>query len=846
MKKKLAKIIGSILLSSMVLVSVCPLSALASEEPVTETGEVTIVAEALTEEQTESIAVAESEPIVTGGQTLAEITATDPDVQIVENTDPEDEEKAEKENNQKQEEQAVEEAVPEEVKQDASEELQDTDPGKETKEVKASSPVLMAAAETKSETRIDLNITNNTGMFNAVTAYVETKDGKTVLVMALNGTGYHYLFLGTYEEASAVGYDPSAWIEGITDENGKLAFRIPLEDGRTFYPLVAISQTYLENYLKDRNTLERSFFPRQAVVDMDAKTLVTGDYEFSQTLTVEKGEDVPEITEASLETVGGPNSNNYKADLSILFESDLFDKAFVGTAEAAAKATKTIEVKEKTLLIPVRWVKTFGKPETMETLLDEPFITALHSILDDTWYEWKFDVDEEKSILTIGEPTEEDKEREEEKADDESDPSPDDGKQDDQSQEEDPLNGGTAAVDNSTSLPDGTYTPDSFSFSGGTGRVNITCPQVTITNGQAYATIVFGSSKYGYVKASGGTYYPTVTNGTSVFSIPVELNKNNTIIGMTTAMSAAHEITYSIFVYIAAAEGKETADSVNNNTIGEENRFDETAPSIMGLSGGEEIPLEHAEYLKLFRYDDGITLIEIDRTTGTVLDPEQLSKDTAKETKDDSDSDQQSTIGINDEEGTQADIKTDADYRMDLYQADVVKYLVVPEDVEIPAGLDKKAIIIRLPKESVYVSSENAAAMMENLGLLDRIKTTGVTEETCTNEALKTALKEEKIISVGTIDALDYTELIKAKTDFVIGTEEELLPKEAAKDKKAADYQEQYTKVSERMALLDVPLLIVRAADEKDPLGSLEWLKLIGILFDKEAEADALIKKGVQ
>ena len=87
MKKKLAKIIGSILLSSMVLVSVCPLSALASEEPVTETGEVTIVAEALTEEQTESIAVAESEPIVSGGQTLAEITATDPDVQIVENTD---------------------------------------------------------------------------------------------------------------------------------------------------------------------------------------------------------------------------------------------------------------------------------------------------------------------------------------------------------------------------------------------------------------------------------------------------------------------------------------------------------------------------------------------------------------------------------------------------------------------------------------------------------------------------------------------------------------------------------------------------------------------------------------
>ncbi|MBO4835191.1 MAG: hypothetical protein J5483_03680, partial [Lachnospiraceae bacterium] len=657
-----------------------------------------------------------------------------------------------------------------------------------------------------------------------------------------------YLFLGTYEEASAVGYDLSAWIEGIEDENGKLAFRIPLEDGRTYYPLVAISQSYLQSYLEGKNKIERSFFPRQAVVDLEKKTLVTGDYEFSQPLTVENNEEMLEITEASLETVGGPNSNSYKADLSIKFDKDFFDKAFVGTAEAAAKAAKTIEVKEKTLLIPVRWVKTFGKPETMETLLDEPFITALHSVQDDTWYEWKFNVDEEKSILTIGEPSEEDKEKEKEKeeASGGSENDPAGGNQDDPGQEEDPLNGGTAAVDNSTSLPDGVYTPDSFSFSGGTGRVNITCPQVTITNGQAYATIVFDSSKYGYVKASGGTYYPTVTGDTSVFSIPVELNKNNTIIGMTTAMSAAHEITYSIFVYIAAADGKEAEDSVKGDTIGAENQFDETAPSIMGLSGGEEIELEHAKFLKLFRYDDGIILVEIDRTTGTVLDPERLAKETAEESKNDSGTDQQASVEINDEEGAQADIKTDADYRMDLYQADVVKYLIVPENVEIPAGLDKKAIIIRLPKESVYVSSESAAAMLDNMGLLDKIKTTGVTEDACTNEALKTALKEGKVVSVGTIDALDYTKLITAKSDLVIGTEEELLPKEAENDKNAEDYQEQYTKVSERMALLDIPMLLIRSADEKDPLGSLEWLKLIGILFDKEAEADALIKKGVQ
>ena len=45
-------------------------------------------------------------------------------------------------------------------------------------------------------------------------------------------------------------------------------------------------------------------------------------------------------------------------------------------------------------------------------------------------------------------------------------------------------------------------------------------------------------------------------------------------------------------------------------------------------------------------------------------------------------------------------------------------------------------------------------------------------------------------------------------------------------------------------ALLDIPLIIDRSADETDTKGQLEWLKLYGILFGKETEADALIAKG--
>ena len=65
----------------------------------------------------------------------------------------------------------------------------------------------------------------------------------------------------------------------------------------------------------------------------------------------------------------------------------------------------------------------------------------------------------------------------------------------------------TRAVNASTTLKDGVYTPDSFSWSGGSGRLAyIRCDKITVTNGKAYATIVFGSSSYDQLKANGRIY----------------------------------------------------------------------------------------------------------------------------------------------------------------------------------------------------------------------------------------------------------------------------------------------------------------------------------------------------
>ena len=82
---------------------------------------------------------------------------------------------------------------------------------------------------------------------------------------------------------------------------------------------------------------------------------------------------------------------------------------------------------------------------------------------------------------------------------------------------------------------------------------------------------------------------------------------------MTTKMSTAHEISYSIFIYLSAA-AKADGTTVSGETNLSADTLDEKAPEIMGLSYQSETKVEHAKYFKIYHYDQGIVLLEIDMT----------------------------------------------------------------------------------------------------------------------------------------------------------------------------------------------------------------------------------------
>ena len=413
--------------------------------------------------------------------------------------------------------------------------------------------------------------------------------------------------------------------------------------------------------------------------------------------------------------------------------------------------------------------------------------------------------------------------------------------------------GSTSAVNSNTTLKDGEYKPDGFTFSGGSGRVKIVCDKVIVKGGKAYAVIRFVSTsgsqtEYKYVKASGGVFYPT---SDGKFTIPVALNANNRILGMTSKMSAAHEIEYSIYVQLKKAQSATSTGSGGGGSLSTEeeekddpnSKLDKTAPEILGLEFKENIKTSGARYLKLFQYDQGVVLAEVDLRRDTVLDTDEAAKALAQADKEAKEAPQ--TVQ-SDEPADTAQITSD--YVAAQYQGDILKYLLVPAGVELPAGLEKDYLIVSVPASNVYLMDETLAGTLDQLGAL---KNVSVVPEDCEDATLYDMLETGEKLPGGTWEKPDYRTLIKEKVALgLIGTEPLPLSEEALTERKqtvperekltAVEYRNRLTKLTDRFAVLDIPLVVDRSADEPEARGQAAWLKLYGILFGKQDAAGKL------
>ena len=206
---------------------------------------------------------------------------------------------------------------------------------------------------TPADERTELAVINTAGMFKAATAYLETVDGQTRLVVALSGTSYHYLFRGNYAEAVDNGDNRDNWIAYHQDDQGKFAFVLPLEKDESYLPVVSISNNYLTKYENGENPLERAFYPRQLVLDREAGTLTVGDYDETLTVAVKSNAEEFHVDRtARMRVVGGPNSNNYNVVPTLQMLDDTYDQVTYPTVAGGQVTTATMELTaDKTFVI---------------------------------------------------------------------------------------------------------------------------------------------------------------------------------------------------------------------------------------------------------------------------------------------------------------------------------------------------------------------------------------------------------------------------------------------------------------------------------------------------------------
>ena len=248
------------------------------------------------------------------------------------------------------------------------------------------------------------------------------------------------------------------------------------------------------------------------------------------------------------------------------------------------------------------------------------------------------------------------------------------------------------------------YAPDGFSFSGGSGKVTIACEALWEQDGRTLARIVFSSPNYPTLQSEGVTYQAAHGDGTSVFEIPVRLNEDMEIIGTTTAMSAPHDIAYTIRIGVGEAVPVTTAAP-------------EAAPApasdrapLEGLQWLRRLPLTYATGFSVDYYEGGYVLIDI----------------------------------------------VDGD-----------RVLLLPEGGEAPEGLPDDVLALHRP-QNIYLAATSAMALFDRLEALDIIGASSLEAADWSVANARAAMEAGDMVYAGKYSEPDYELLLQLGCDLAI------------------------------------------------------------------------------
>lgn len=154
---------------------------------------------------------------------------------------------------------------------------------------------------------------------------------------------------------------------------------------------------------------------------------------------------------------------------------------------------------------------------------------------------------------------------------------------------------------------------------------------------------------------------------------------------------------------------------------------------------------------------------------------------------------------------------------------DSKQYLLVPEGVEVPVGLDEEICILQEPLDNIYLVASGVMDMFAALDAVDQIRFSGQKQENWYIQKAKDAMAEGTLVYAGKYSKPDYELLVSEGCDLAI--ENRMITHSP--------------EVVEMLESFDIPVMIEYSSYEQHPLGKVEWVKFFGVLTGKEAEAEA-------
>lgn len=149
------------------------------------------------------------------------------------------------------------------------------------------------------------------------------------------------------------------------------------------------------------------------------------------------------------------------------------------------------------------------------------------------------------------------------------------------------------------------------------------------------------------------------------------------------------------------------------------------------------------------------------------------------------------------------------------------EFLLVPEGKSVPQDLNENVTVLQQPINRTCFNSASLVSLVDAIGGLDNIATVGVTLEKWYLPNVIEKMESEEIKYSGSFSAPDFEMLISEGVQLELDTS--MLN---SKVEVIAKYEE-----------LGIPYIIDPSSSESHPLARVEWVKLLGAIFDLEENA---------